>query len=130
MPFGLTNAPSTFQSLMNSIFDQYLRKFILVFFNDILVYSSNWVEHLEHLQKTFEVLRSRRLYVRRDRCSFGQQQIAYLGHVIKQGEVVMDPLKISANTKLAKAHYNQTTERFPWPYWLLQEIHQRVWQNH
>lgn len=96
MPFGLTNAPSTFQSLMNQIFLPYLRKFILVFFDDILVYNSSWDDHLVHLEKTFEVLRTNTLFVKQSKYAFGETQVDYLGHVISEHGVSMDDQKIVA----------------------------------
>ncbi|KAL0326172.1 UNVERIFIED_CONTAM: Retrovirus-related Pol polyprotein from transposon [Sesamum radiatum] len=94
MPFGLTNAPSTFQALMNKDFQPYLRKFILVFFDDILVYSRSWGDHLVQLRQTLEVLRRNQLLVKRNKCQFGQRQVEYLGHVITEVGVAADPLKI------------------------------------
>lgn len=96
MPFGLTNAPSTFQSLMNQIFLPHLKKFILVFFDDILVYSSKWTNHLSHLRETFKILRDNVLYVKQSKCAFGVQQIDYLGHIISQDGVAMDGSKVDA----------------------------------
>ena len=72
MPFGLCNAPSTFQAIMNSIFRHHLRKFILVFFDDILIYSPNWDHHLVHVRQTFKILRQHRFFVKARKCAFGQ----------------------------------------------------------
>jgi hypothetical protein len=72
MPFGLCNAPSTFQAAMNAIFRPYLRKFILVFFDDILIYSSNWDSHLKHIRRTLEILASHNFVVKPSKCIFGR----------------------------------------------------------
>ena len=96
MPFGLTNAPSTFQALMNDVFKEQLRRYVLVFFDDILVYSSTWQEHLKHLQVVLELLRNHELFVKKTKCTFGQQEVHYLGHIISQEGVCVDPEKITA----------------------------------
>ena len=90
MPFGLTNAPSTFQGLMNQIFKPYLQKFVLVFFNDILVYSSDWHSHLQHLRVVFDILKSNQLFVKLSKCQFGAIEVDYLGHVIGNQSIAMD----------------------------------------
>lgn len=82
MSFGLTNAPTTFQCLMNEICRPYLKKFVLVFFDDILVCSRTWELHLVHLKIVFELLQSHTLYVKQSKCAFGQAQVEYLGHIV------------------------------------------------
>ncbi|KAM1026420.1 hypothetical protein ACFX2J_039230 [Malus domestica] len=96
MPFGLINAHATFQSLMNDIFRPHLRHFILVFFDDILVYSKTWEDYLLHLKMTFEVLQQHQPYVKKQKCAFGQSRVEYLGHVISSKGVEADPSKIQA----------------------------------
>uniref|UniRef100_A0A2N9J7H4 Chromo domain-containing protein n=1 Tax=Fagus sylvatica TaxID=28930 RepID=A0A2N9J7H4_FAGSY len=102
MPFGLTNAPSTFQSLMNEIFKQHLRKFVLVFFDDILIYSRNGEEHLKHVSEVLSILRKHKLYAKKEKCQFGQDQIKYLGHVISTEGVAVDPEKVCAMVEWPK----------------------------
>lgn len=94
MPFGLTNASSTFQAEMNTIFKDLLRRSVLVFFDDILVYSSRWTKHMMHLQEVLQLLRNNHLFVKQSKCTSRTHQIEYLGHVIAAGEVKMDAAKI------------------------------------
>jgi hypothetical protein len=94
MPFGLCNAPATFQQLMNTIFSKYLRKFVLVFFDDILVYNPNLAEHLIHLEQVMTEFRIHELKGKLSKCSFGQSEVQYLGHVISRAGVQTDPSKI------------------------------------
>ncbi|XP_057720358.1 uncharacterized protein LOC130934850 [Arachis stenosperma] len=94
MPFGLTNAPSTFQATMNKVFRPYLRRFVAVFFDDILVYSKTWEDHLHHLRLTLTVLSQHQLFAKRSKCLFGQRQVEYLGHIVGADRVKVDPSKI------------------------------------
>lgn len=93
MPFGLTNAPSIFQSLLNELLRELLRRGVLVFFNDILVYSATLEQHLELLEQVFEKLRKNGMKVKMSKCSFGVSSVEYLGHVISAVGVVVDPAK-------------------------------------
>ena len=85
MPFGLSNAPATFQALMNDVLRPYLRRFVLVFFDDILIYSSSWTEHLQHVVVVLRALQDHHLHLKRSKCSIGASLVAYLGHVISAG---------------------------------------------
>lgn len=93
MPFGLTNAPATFQCIMNSVFAPFLRKFVIVFLDDILVYSASWEEHLHHLKLVLDKLRQAQFFAKMSKCSFGQTSIQYLGHIISDQGVATDPDK-------------------------------------
>jgi len=94
MPFGLTNAPSTFQAAMNDFFFQHLRKFVLVFFDDILVYNSDWTTHLFHLCIVLDLLHSNQFYVKESKCIFRVHEVDYLGHIITGHGVAADPRKL------------------------------------
>jgi hypothetical protein len=94
MPFDLTNAPSTFQGLMNDLFKPFLRQFVLVFFDDILVYSHSLADHLRHLRSILGVLHAHQLYAKESKCKFGVAEIDYLGHLISTFGVQVDPSKL------------------------------------
>jgi hypothetical protein len=96
MPFGLCNAPATFQALMNDVLRPFLRRFVLVCFDDILIFSSSWAEHLGHVRAVFNILQQHRLFVKRSKCVFGAESISDLGHIISAAGVAMDPAKVKA----------------------------------
>jgi hypothetical protein len=96
IPFGLTNAPSTFQSLMNSIFKPFLKKFVFIFFNDILIYSKSWEEHIQHVDRVLQILKEKQLYAKPSKCFFGVKEVEYLGHIVSHEGVQVDPNKIKA----------------------------------
>ncbi|XP_052203064.1 uncharacterized protein LOC127808530 [Diospyros lotus] len=96
IPFGLCNAPSTFQAAMNHIFQHMLRKFVLVFFNDILVYSKTRDQHLQHLEQVLSILARESFCIKLSKCAFGQTELEYLGHRICPEGVKVEPHKITA----------------------------------
>ncbi|GJV74861.1 putative reverse transcriptase domain-containing protein [Tanacetum coccineum] len=96
MPFGLTNAPAVFMDLMNRVCKPYLDKFVIVFIDDILIYSKNKEEHGEHLKTILNLLRSEKLYAKFSKCDFWLDFVQFLGHVIDSSGVHVDPAKIEA----------------------------------
>lgn len=98
MPFGLTIAPATFQALMNELFARCLRKYILVFFDDILIFSKTLAEHLEHLKTVLHTQRQEQLFAKMSKCIFVAAQVEYLDHIISSSGVQTDPHKIEPVT--------------------------------
>ena len=93
MPFVLTNAPSTFQGSVNSIFKPFLRKFMLVFFYDIIIYNKSWKDHVDRVLKLLE---EKKLYEKSSKCFFGVREVKYLGHIVSREGVKVYPKKIKA----------------------------------
>ncbi len=96
MPFGLTNAPATFCTLMNDIFREWLDDFVVVYIDDILIYSGSLEEHAEHLRKAFQRLRENKLYAKLEKCKFGVTEVDFLGHRIIEEGLKMDDHKVKA----------------------------------
>ncbi len=96
MPFGLTNAPATFCTLMNDIFREWFNDFVVVYIDDILIYSGSLEEHAEHLRKVFQRLKENKLYAKLEKCEFGVTKVDFLGHRITQKGLKMDDHKVKA----------------------------------
>src|SRR5262249_9047371 len=96
MSFGLTNAPAVFMDLMNRVFRPYLDQFVIVFIDDVLVYSPDEVSHREHLRIVLETLRAHQLYAKFSKCEFWLDSVQFLGHVISKDRVAVDPSKVQA----------------------------------
>jgi ribonuclease HI len=95
MSFGLTNAPAYFMNLMNKVFMEYLHKFVIVFIDDILIYSKNDSEHEEHLRMVLQKLRDNQLYAKFTKCDFWLDEVHFLGHIISKGGIAIDPAKVT-----------------------------------
>jgi hypothetical protein len=96
MPFGVTNAPAVFMDYMNRIFHPFLDKFVVVFIDDILIYSKSHEEHEEHLRQVLSVLREKQLYANPSKCEFWLEEVNFLGHVISKEGIAVDPAKVKA----------------------------------
>jgi hypothetical protein len=94
MFFGLTNAPAYFMYLMNKVFMEYLDKFVVVFIDDILVFSRSEEEHEEHLRLVLQMLSEHQLYAKFSKCDFWWREVSFLGHIITDGGIVVDPNKV------------------------------------
>ena len=96
MPFILTNVPSTFQPSMNMILSPLLRKFVAIFFDDILIYSKTMLDHCSYLRQVLQTLRDNQFLVKKSKCYFGQKLVEYLGHMVSTVGVSMDIQKLQA----------------------------------
>ena len=94
MSFGLTNAPAYFMYLMNSVFMAKLDKFMVVFIDDILIYSENEEDHAEHLRVVLTRLREHKLYAKFSKCEFWLRKVPFLGHVLSENGISIDPSKV------------------------------------
>jgi hypothetical protein len=107
MSFGLTNAPAYFMYVMNKVFMEYLDKFVVVFIDDIHIFSKTKEEHEKHLRMVLEKLRSNQLYAKFSKCEFWLMEVAFLGHVISAGGISVDP-----NTSKGRVKLDATDECF------------------
>ena len=96
MPFGLTNAPAAFIDLMNRVFHPYLDQFVVVFIDDILVYSKDAHEHEHHLKIVLHILREKQLFAKLSKCDFWLKEVSFLGHIVSAEGIRIDLVKTKA----------------------------------
>ncbi|KAL9249369.1 RNA-directed DNA polymerase-like protein [Drosera capensis] len=150
MPFGLTNAPATFCTLMNNIIHPFLDKFVVVYLDDIVIYSATLEEHAQHLRKVFEVLENNELYIKKEKCSFAQQEVYFLRHKIEEGKenhpIAYESRKINDTERRYTVHKKEMTivdgvlytkgNRVYLPKWenlrkeIIKECHDSKWAGH
>lgn len=116
MPFGLTNAPAAFMDIMNRVFRPYLDRFVVVFIDDILVYSKNKEEHEEHLRIVLETLREHQLYTKLSKCEFWLEKVAFLGHIVSNDRVqwTLPRFKRFVSTCFKKCHRDPEFSGISW----------------
>jgi hypothetical protein len=126
VPFRLSNAAVVFMCLMNGVFRDYLDKFVIVFLDDILVYSKSEEEHEQHLMMVLQVLREHHLYDKLSKCSFYQKKIHYLGHIISRDGIVVDPKNIEAIREWFSTKECERSQILYGSSWILQKVHFRA----
>ena len=99
MPFSLTNAPAVFMDLMNKVYQPYLDEFVIVFIDDTLIYSKTEEEHRKHLRIALQVLRDNKLYAKYSKCEFWMKEVKFLGHIVSEKGISIDPAKIESVTE-------------------------------
>ena len=110
MPFRLCNTPATCMRVMNDLFQPFIDEFVLLYLDDILVFSQKWNEHVCHVKKVLDVLKKEKLYVKLSKCEFWKTSLVYLGHIVGHGQLKVDPSKVETivnwpkPTSVAKVH--------------------------
>ena len=109
MSFGLCNAPTTFMCVTNDVFRTFLDDFLILYLDDILIFSGTWDEHVRHVKKVLDTLQREKLYVKLSKCEFCKTTLVYLGHILVGGQLKIDPSKIEV---IVKCHDPKSVTEF------------------
>ncbi len=112
MPFGLTNAPAVFQALINDVLLDMLNRYVFVYLDDILIFSRSKEQHIHHVQSVLRRLLENSLYVKAEKCEFHVSSVSFLGNIVAQGNIQMDPAKVSAVTSWPVPENRKQLQRF------------------
>ena len=112
MPFGLTNAPAVFQALVNDVLRDMLDRYVFVYLDDILIFSKSREEHVHHVQTVLQRLLENSLFVKAEKCEFHVPSVAFLGYIVSQGSIEMDPVKVAAVTSWPLPESRKQLQRF------------------
>ena len=112
MSFGLCNAPTTFMSVTNDVFRRFLDDFLILYLDDILIFSGAWDEHVKHVKKVLDTLQREMLYVKLSKYEFGKTALVYLGHIVGGGQLKIDPSKIDVIVNWPKTKSVTDIQRF------------------
>ena len=102
MPFGLCNVPTTFMRIMNDVFIPYIDDFVIVYLDDIFIFSQRWEDQIKHVNTVFELLKKEKLYIKLSKCEFGKTSLVYLGYIVGNGQLKIDPAKVEDIVKWPK----------------------------
>jgi hypothetical protein len=120
MPFGICNASTTFMRVMNDVFRAFLDDFVIVYLDEILIFSGTWDEHVRHVKKVLDTLQREKLYVKLSKCEFVKTELVYLGHIVGGGQLKTDPSKIDVIVNWPKTKNVTKIQRFlgAFQYWM------------
>ncbi|MBW0536979.1 hypothetical protein O181_076694 [Austropuccinia psidii MF-1] len=129
MPFWLTNSPASFQTLVNDIFKDLLDVYVVVYLDDIMVFSTSEEEHVIHVSTVHSRLRANNLLAKASKCLFHVSSVEYLGYVVSSEGLQMDQTKIPADSQLATSKKPQGSSIFPWLFPFLPPFHQELFKK-